>query len=283
MGVRRRKGATESGRIERPRHCTTTAGESVHDAETGSKAREPRDNRRTSQGAAVARRFAREGAAFVARTCPTKSTVVQPHLSALSCVPITCTAALVPRAKERANLVPLSTLEYASSTHELATRSSSEGTMDPQSPQGGSAARVCFGIKPTTGGRRAGAHEPLGYASGRVREYASTMCPPHVLYEYPNHAARTTSIWTRLVPATCTCTRARRETHARRPRGREGGRERRTEGVSVSTRACESFVHVPGVCDAANHMEKQRRARAAFVRWHGTRYGRTSLAPPGSP
>ncbi len=143
--MRQRKEATESGRIKRPKQNTTTAGESVHDAETGSKAREPRDNRRTRQGAAVARRFAREGAAFVARTCPTKSTVVQPHLSALSCAPITCTAALAPRAKERANLMPLSTREYASSAHELATRSSSEGTMDTHSPRGGSAPPVCFG------------------------------------------------------------------------------------------------------------------------------------------
>ncbi len=130
VGVRQRKEATESGRIKRPKHRTTAAGESVHDAETGSKAREPRDNRRTSQGAAVARGFARECAAFVARTCPTKSTVVQPHLSALSCAPITCTAALVRRAKERANLMPLSTREYVPSAHEVATRSSSVGTMD---------------------------------------------------------------------------------------------------------------------------------------------------------
>ena len=91
--------------------------------------REPRDDRRTSQGAAFARGFARKGAEFVARTCPTKSTVVQPHLSALSCAPITCTAALVPRAKERANLMPLSTNRVRIASH-------------TQQPRGTVAARI---------------------------------------------------------------------------------------------------------------------------------------------
>ncbi len=89
MGERRPKGATKSGRIERPKLLTTAAGESVHDAETGSQSRENRDNRRTSQGAAIARGLVRKGTAFVARTCPTKSTVFQPHFSSVSRVPIT--------------------------------------------------------------------------------------------------------------------------------------------------------------------------------------------------
>jgi hypothetical protein len=53
------------GRIESPKHRTTAMGESVHDAETGSKVREPRDYRRTSQRAAVARGFTPKGTGFV--------------------------------------------------------------------------------------------------------------------------------------------------------------------------------------------------------------------------
>ncbi len=78
---------------------------------------------------------------------------------------------------------------------------------------------------------------------------------------------------------TCALRDAREETTGQR--GREGATD--GKGVGLSTRARESLVHARGVCDAANHMAKQRRAGAAFVRWHGTRYGRTSLAPPRYP
>ncbi len=196
--------------------------------------REPRDDRRTSQGAAVARGFARQGAAFVARTCPTKSTVVQPHLSALSCAPMTCTAALVPRAKGRAKLMPLSTREYASSTQELATRSSSEGTMDSHSPQGGTAPRVCFGNtpQPPKGCRPTSARVPLV----RLRTWQGTRVPC-ALHTYctstptTRHAPRRSGRGSRQRPAQkhmCTCAtgEAREETAgAERAGGSDGRRE----------------------------------------------------------
>ena len=225
----------------------------MHDTETGSKAREPRDNRITSQRAAVARGCAREGAAFVARTCPTKSTVVQPHLSALSCAPMTCTAALVPRAKERANRMPLSTREYASSTHELATRSSSEGTMDSHSPQGGTAPRVCFGNtpQPPKGCRPTSARGPLGYARGRVLEYhvpstRTVRVPqPRGTHHVDLDEARASDL------PKSTCARARREKRARRPLGQRG-REGATDGGSEREYSCARVVHVRGACNAVN-------------------------------
>lgn len=248
MGEPRRKGATESGRIERPKHRTTTAGESVHDAETWSKAREPRDNRRTSQGAAVARGFAREGTAFVARTFPTKSTVVQPHLSALSCVPITCTAAHVPRAKERANLMPLSTLECAWSTHGLATQSSSVGTMDTQPPR-----RECGSSllrqrnQPPAAGERTSAVTAT-QSSRRVREYHR---PPHVLHKYPNHARapRRSGRGSCQRPAHVHV-RAERSARADHGTERAGG----SDGRKGSGRECarESCMCEGYVCTAAN-------------------------------
>ncbi len=48
--------------------------------------------------------FSSQGCGSAARTCPTKSTVVQPHLSALSCAPITYGRHVCPRARVRSSL-----------------------------------------------------------------------------------------------------------------------------------------------------------------------------------
>ncbi len=117
-GSKGSKGATDTGRIDRPKHRTTRERQCTMRRQG---AREQRDNRSTSRRAAAARGV--DATLSVARNRPTKSTVVKPHSNSLSCVPITyitprahrlmhvrcsigASTARVPRTKERANSVP---------------------------------------------------------------------------------------------------------------------------------------------------------------------------------